>query len=86
MSPSTVRALKLRRIAFCKAEASVGGVIAQSVATTAIIVASEGAIIPEPLQMAARVTSLPSICTTRDATLTRVSVVMIASAAGMARP
>ena len=86
MSPSTVSALKLRRIALFSAPPSIGGVIAQSVATTAIIVAREGAIIPEPLQMQASVTSLPSICTVRDATFTRVSVVMIASAAGIASP
>ena len=84
MSPSTVRALKLRRIAFCSAPASMGGVMAQSVATTAIMVASDGAIMPEPLQMQVSVTSLPPICTERAPSLMRVSVVMIASAASTA--
>ena len=55
--------------------------MAQSVATTAIMVAREGAIMPEPLQMQVRVTSRPSICTVRRAILMRVSVVMMASAA-----
>ena len=58
--------------------------IAQSVATTAIMVASEGAIIPDPLLMQVSVTSLPPMATVRLASLTRVSVVMIASAAAMA--
>ena len=82
MSPSTVSALKLRRIACCRAEARMFGFTAQSVATTAIIVASDGAIIPEPLQMQVRVTSLPPMRTVRAASFMRVSVVMIASAAG----
>src|SRR5467141_4467913 len=82
MSPSTVSALKLRRMAWRSATESIGGVIAQSVATTAIIVASEGAIIPEPLQMQVRVTSLFPMRTDRAPNLMRVSVVRIASAAG----
>ena len=49
---------------------------------TAIIVASCGAIIPEPLQIPVSVTALPSISTVRDASLRVVSVVMIASATG----
>src|SRR5205823_459882 len=43
MSPSTVRALKLFFIAADRAPASAAGEMAQSVVTTAIIVASEGA-------------------------------------------
>ena len=81
MSPSTVRALKLFFIAAERAPASAGGEIAQSVVTTAIMVASDGAIIPEPLQRAAMTTSLPPISTERPASLMRVSVVIIASAA-----
>ena len=81
MSLSTVSALKLRAMAARSAPASVAGEMAASVVTTAIMVASEGAIIPEPLQMAEMVASLPPILTVRAAILMRVSVVMIASAA-----
>jgi len=49
--------------------------------TTAIIVASEGAIIPEPLQIAEMVTSFRRSGPVRAAILMRVSVVRIASAA-----
>ena len=81
MSLSTVSALKLRSIACRRAPASADGPTAASVVTTAIIVASDGAIIPDPLQMAEMVTSLPPTCSVRAAILMRVSVVMIASAA-----
>ncbi len=73
--------MKLRSIARRSAPASADGPIAASVVTTAIIVASEGAIIPEPLQIAEMVTSFPPIRTSRAAILMRVSVVRIASAA-----
>ena len=81
MSLSTVSALKLRSIAFWSAPASAVGPTAASVVTTAIIVASDGAIIPEPLQMAEMVASFPPIRTARAAILMRVSVVRMASAA-----
>ena len=77
MSLSTVSALKLRSIARRSAPASAVGPTAASVVTTAIIVASEGAIIPEPLQIAEMVTSFPSIRSVREAILTRVSVVIM---------
>jgi len=47
-----------------------------------VIVASDGAIIPEPLQMQVRVTSLPPMRTVRAASFMRVSVVMIACGGG----
>ncbi len=58
--------------------------MAASVQTTAIIVAICGAIIPEPLAKPRMCTSRPPRSTERRATLAWVSVVMIASAAGVA--
>ncbi len=82
MSPSTVRLSKLVSIAAASAAWSGSGRMAQSVTTTAIIVASCGAIIPEPLAIAEIVTSRPSSAKVRWASFTIVSVVRIASAAG----
>src|SRR6185436_16903616 len=67
MSSSMVRLLKLFGMAALRAACSIGGVMLQSVATTAIIVAIWGAIIPLPLQMADRVTVLPPSFSVRDA-------------------
>ena len=81
MSSSTVRLLKLPSIDALSACCSIGGEIAASVVTTAIIVASCGAIIPEPLQIAESVTWRRLSEIVREATFIRVSVVRIASAA-----
>ena len=82
MSPSTVSMLKRRPDgARASASCSAFGVTAASVATRHIIVASCGAIIPEPLQIAAIVALFPPSVTSRAAIFGRVSVVMIASAA-----
>jgi hypothetical protein len=61
---------------------SIAGEIARSVVTTAIIVASCGAIMPEPFAIAEIVTSRPPMSSWRHASFVRVSVVRIASAAG----
>ncbi len=81
MSLSTVSWLKVVALASRIARCSSSGAIVASVTITAIMVAICGAIMPEPLQIAARVMGLPSISNVRLAILTRVSVVMIASAA-----
>ena len=57
------------------------GVIAASVVTRHIMVASCGASMPEPLQIADTTAVFPPSVTSRDAILGRVSVVMMASAA-----
>jgi hypothetical protein len=59
-------------------------VTAASVAITHSTVASCGATMPEPLQMAERVAALPPSTTSRALIFGRVSVVMMASAASSA--
>jgi hypothetical protein len=88
VSPSTVTAWKLVSIAPDKALCSTAGAMARSVVSTAIIVAIEGAIMPEPLTMPATVTVLPPIAVRRTAYFSRVSVVIMAAkaAASLSRP
>ena len=63
------------------ASCSALGVTAASVVTRHIVVASCGASMPEPLQIADTIAVLPPSVTSRAAIFGRVSVVMIASAA-----
>ena len=81
MSSSIVSRSNVSRAAPAIAAFSSSGEIAQSVVSTVIIVASCGAIIPEPFAIADSVTVRPPSSSTRLASLRHVSVVMIASAA-----
>ena len=81
ISPSTVSMLKVWWTARTSTSCSVLGATAASVVTMASVVASCGASIPEPLAMQAMVAVLPPSTSSREASLRRVSVVMMASAA-----
>jgi hypothetical protein len=72
---------RVSRVAASSASSSTSASIARSVTMIAIVVASWGAIIPEPLQRPANTTCVPASSIVRDASLRVVSVVMIASAA-----
>ncbi len=81
ISPSTLTMLSVFWTARPRISWSALGVTAASVVTTHTVVASCGASMPEPLQIADRTAPLPPSVTSRAAIFGRVSVVMIASAA-----
>ena len=82
MTPSTLTRLKVASTARRSMPSATSGSSGASVVTTASIVASDGAIMPEPLHMPPMVAEPPSssVTWTADSLLTR-SVVMMASAA-----
>ena len=86
MSSSTVRLLKLARTARRRPLWSATSEAAASVVRKASIVAISGAIMPDPLQNAAIVTSTPPADSVRCESFTRVSVERIASDAASIAP
>ena len=81
MSPSTVMVLNVSSTAGPSAACSTSGPTRASVAMKQSIVAICGWIIPDPLAIAANLTTLPPRSISRKASLVRRSVVRIASAA-----
>jgi len=81
ISPSTDTMLNVRWTARPSVSCRALGVTAASVVTTQSAVASCGASMPDPLQIAETITDLPPRVNSRAAIFGRVSVVMIASAA-----
>ena len=71
MSLSTVTALKLPSTAADQGLVQGGGATAASVVSTAISVAIDGAIMPEPLTMPATVTVLPPMRRADDGVTSR---------------
>jgi hypothetical protein len=83
VSLSTVTQLKLLSAPFFSRACSTGAAIGASVKTKDSMVAMSGAIMPAPLAMPLRVTSMPPMVAVRVATFGKVSVVMIALAASI---
>ena len=81
VSPSTVTRLKVRATTSWRASLSISWVMAQSVVTKASMVPMLGWIMPEPLAMAPRRTSLPPMVRETAISFFTVSVVMMAWAA-----